>query len=454
MHIPGYKIERELGRGGMATVYLAVQESVGRPVALKVMSAALAADPTFSQRFFHEGKRMGKLSHPSIVSIYDQGVSNHDYYLVLEYIGGGDLKGLIRRGALDPRAAVTIVREIADALGYAHKKETGLVHRDVTPENILFRDNGVAVLTDFGIARAAGGSRLTQMGMAIGKPHYMSPEQARGLTVDGRTDIYALGIVFYEMLTGAVPYDAEETLAIGIKHVTDPVPVLPPALQGFQSLIDRMLAKDPNDRYRTAEELVQAVDNHDPRAKPRTSRPRQTVVMPTATASAAASASGSARSSESATAMKWALIGGAVAVGCFAGFRFIQNQGTVRTVGGGGSAAPPAVPELRVAVPPPIAAPTLAKVEPVSAETTAWTAAQQAASRDAYQSFLNAYPNSSFAALARSRMSKLPPSPGNEDDAWTAAQKVNSKESYERFLKSHPNGTYAVLAQARIKRFK
>ncbi len=208
-------------------MYLAVQESLGRPVALKVMSAALAADRTFSERFIKEARTIALLSHPHIVGIYDVGVHEHTHYLALEYIGGGDLKECIRRGPIAPDKAFRVIREMATALGYAHTN--GFVHRDVKPENILFRENGVAVLTDFGIARTAGGgTQMTGMGMSIGTPHYMSPEQARGKEVDGRADLYALGIVLYEMLTGTVPYDADETFAIGIKHITEPVPVLPP----------------------------------------------------------------------------------------------------------------------------------------------------------------------------------------------------------------------------------
>ncbi len=466
MHIPGYKIEREIGHGGMATVYLALQESLGRPVALKVLSAALAADRSFSERFIREARTIARLSHPNIVAVYDIGVSNHDHYLALEYIHGGDLKSRVRRGALDPRAAVAVAMEIAAALGYAHEK--GFVHRDVKPENILFRESGMAVLTDFGIARAAsGGTRMTGMGMSIGTPHYMSPEQARGVTVDGRSDLYALGVVLYEMLTGAVPYDAEETLAIGIKHVTEPIPKLPPALGGYQSLIERMLAKDPNDRYGTAEELIQDLDHHDPTAKPRASGQRRTVVMSAAEVENAASASASPRASSSGAGLKWALIGGLVAVGSFAAFSAIQNQGVMN--GGGGGVAPAAIPttqaprvtnvetELTKSTGSPPASgalPIQIKDDPAKGELAAWTAAQQTGTRDAYQSFVNAYPSGPFAALARSRMSKLADSGEDERSAWQLAEQTNSRDGYTRFLKAYPKGTYAVLAEARLKRLR
>ena len=526
MHIAGYKIEREIGHGGMATVYLAVQESLGRPAALKVLSAALAADRTFSDRFIREARTIARLSHPNIVAIYDVGISNHDHYLALEYIGGGDLKSRVRQGALDPRAAVAIIREIAAALGYAHVK--GFVHRDVKPENILFRENGMAVLTDFGIARSAGGgTRMTGMGMSIGTPHYMSPEQARGLTVDGRSDLYALGIVLYEMLTGVVPYDAEESLAIGIKHLTEPVPVLTRALRSYQWLIDRMLAKDPNARYRTAEELVLAIDDHDPAPKPRASRPAPTVVMPPARAEPhlggdwrtvvmpaaavgeAATAKKLLRSSNSATALKWALIGGLAAIGSFGAFWFVQNRATVGIPGGGGipgtapatqgsgvtdleaalrkstgavstaqsapaksaQATVPSVPAKTAPPTPPVASaktaqpippvtptkapqPPTEKEDPVNSALTAWQTAQQAGTRDAYQAYLNDYPNSSLAVLARIRISNLSDTDRNEANAWRLAEQANSRGGYERFLKAHPNSTFAVLAKARLNNLK
>jgi len=259
MNIPGYRIERELGRGGMSTVYLAEQESLGRQVALKVMAAALAAEAGFTERFIKEAKTVARLTHPHIVGIYDLGVVEHSAYLALEYVSGGDLKGRLAQGALAPGQALAITRQVAEALGYAHA--TGFVHRDVKPENILFRDDGSAVLTDFGIAKAVGaGTRMTGRGMSIGTPQYMSPEQARGQAVDGRSDLYSLGIVLYEMLSARVPFDAEDTYAVGILHITQPVPELPPSLAACQPLLDRLLAKDPGKRYADATQLIAAID--------------------------------------------------------------------------------------------------------------------------------------------------------------------------------------------------
>ena len=257
--IPGYRIERELGRGGMATVYLAVQESLHRQVAVKVMKPALSADEEFSERFVREARTAAGLRHPGIVAVYDAGIVEHSPYMAMEIVEGGDLKHRLRDGALAPKDAAAIVRQLAAALAYAHGK--GFVHRDVKPENILFREDGSAVLTDFGIARAIGsGTRMTATGLSIGTPHYMSPEQARGQDVDGRSDLYALGVVFHEMLTGRVPFDAQDSFAVGLMHINEPTPQLPPRLDRYQAILDKLLAKAPGDRYATGSELVSDLD--------------------------------------------------------------------------------------------------------------------------------------------------------------------------------------------------
>ena len=259
MNIPGYRIVREIGRGGMATVFLAEQESLGRWVALKVMAPALAANPDFTQRFLKEARTVAQLAHPHIVAIFDVGVADNAHFVALEYVEGGDLKTRLRSGKLAPENARTIARDVATALGYAHGK--GFVHRDVKPENVLFRESGSAVLTDFGIAKALGSAtRMTAVGMSIGTPHYMSPEQARGQPVDPRSDLYALGIVLYEMLTGHVPYEAEDSIAVGIQHVSAPLPRLPDGLSRYQALLHRMLAKQPEQRYPDAAALVAAIE--------------------------------------------------------------------------------------------------------------------------------------------------------------------------------------------------
>jgi serine/threonine-protein kinase PpkA len=255
MNIPGYRIERELGRGGMSTVYLAEQEFLGRHVALKVMAPALAADRSFSERFLRETCTVARLTHPHILAVYDVGSAGHSYYLAMEYVPGGDLKQRLRTGPLPPQDALTAVRQVAQALGYAHAQ--GFVHRDVKPENILFRADGTVVVTAFGIANAVGSDTwIPGMGMSNCTPHYMSPEQARGREVDGRSDLYSLGVVLFEALAGRVPFDAEDTLAIPDAHLNDP----PPHLAKLQPLLNRLLAKNPEARFASAAELVQALD--------------------------------------------------------------------------------------------------------------------------------------------------------------------------------------------------
>jgi len=261
IEIPGYTIQRELGFGGMATVYLAMQDSLQRAVALKVMAPVLAADRTFSERFQREARTIAQLSHQHIVAVYDIGVIEHHHYIAMEYINNGDLKSrIVQQMAIETPEVKRILLDIAQALSYAH--ERGFVHRDVKPENILFRMDGTSVLTDFGIAKATGGGiRMTGAGMSIGTPHYMSPEQARGKEVDGRADFYSLGVMLYEMLTGTVPFDAEDSLAIGIKHISEPVPKLPESKKHFQLIIDRLMAKNPSDRVQNAAELTDLLDN-------------------------------------------------------------------------------------------------------------------------------------------------------------------------------------------------
>lgn len=255
--IPGYKIIRTLGVGGQATVYLAIQKGFDREVALKVMSPALAADPTFGERFIREAKIVAKLSHKSIVTVYDVGESGNFYYLAMEYLPKGDLKKRIDNG-LKTRDCLSIIGKLAKALHFAHEK--GYIHRDVKSENILFNEDDEPVLTDFGIAKASNSStQMTQTGKLIGTPEYMSPEQCRGKTVDGRSDIYSLGVILYEMLTRQVPYTGEDSVAVCIKHVTKPIPQLPQRLTHFQWLLESLMAKDKTKRFQTGGELAAAI---------------------------------------------------------------------------------------------------------------------------------------------------------------------------------------------------
>lgn len=258
--IPGYTIISELGKGGMATVYLAIQQNFGRKVALKIMSPALNADPTFSDRFLREARIVAGLSHPHIVQVYDVGEYDNYHYIAMEYHPGGDLQERIAKG-IGTEEALRTIKQVALALDAAHAK--GYIHRDVKPDNVLFREDGSAVLTDFGIAKPTSKStrQMTQVGKVIGTPKYMSPEQARGLELDARSDIYALGVVFFEMLTGHVPFDGEDPIAIGIKHIKDPVPLLPAGLSAYQDVLETILAKSVEDRYQSARDFAADLDH-------------------------------------------------------------------------------------------------------------------------------------------------------------------------------------------------
>ncbi len=259
LRIPGYIIKRELGTGGMATVYLAVQTSLERQVALKVMAPALAADQQFSKRFLREARTVAGLSHPNIVSIYDVGITKqHYHYFSMQMLPNGDFADRIVKGAPE-REIIRVLQGICLALQYAHAR--GFVHRDVTPGNILFDASDTPILTDFGIARAvSAATRITGTGLSVGTSHYMSPEQARGREVDHRTDIYGLGAMAYEALAGEPPYDGEDGFAIAYSHVFDPIPQLPERLARWQPFIDRAMAKDPDDRFQDVEEVHDVLD--------------------------------------------------------------------------------------------------------------------------------------------------------------------------------------------------
>ena len=256
--IPGYDIEGEIGEGAMASVYLATQRSLERKVALKVMAAALAADPSFCERFLREGKTLARLSHPHTVTIHDIGNVGELYYMAMEYLPNGTLKERIAAG-LTPEQGVALIRQIASALGYAHAQ--GLVHRDVKPANILFRADGTAVLSDFGIAKSLDDrTQFTQAGFAVGTPSYMSPEQARGQEIDGRADLYALGVVLYEILVGKLPYSGTDALSTALAHLTEPLPELPVHHGRYQGVLRKLLAKDPAERFPDAAALLVALD--------------------------------------------------------------------------------------------------------------------------------------------------------------------------------------------------
>ena len=252
-----YRILRRLGRGGMADVYLAEDEELGRRVAIKILNDRHAADEQFVERFRREATNAAGLSHPNIVSIYDRGEAEGTYYIAMEYLEGSTLKDIVlQRGPLDVGEAIGFTRDILDALKVAHRK--GIVHRDIKPHNVMSDSDGRVKVTDFGIARA-GASQMTEVGSIIGTAQYLSPEQARGGVVDARSDLYSVGVVLYELLTGTVPFTGDTPVEIAMKHLsTVPEPPSgrrPEVPLALDQIVLRALAKDPDERYQTAEEM-------------------------------------------------------------------------------------------------------------------------------------------------------------------------------------------------------
>ena len=258
--IPGYQLEREIGVGGMARVYLAIHTALDRRVAMKVMAPALVADPAFSKRFLREARTLAGLTHPNIVAVYDVGATDSLlHYFAMQHLENGDMSARIARG-IPETEVVRIISVIAKALGFAHQR--GVVHRDVTPGNIMFDGANNPVLTDFGIARSEHGStRITQTGVSIGTSSYMSPEQARGGEIDQRSDLYSLGALTFEALTGHPPYKGADGFAVAYAHVFEPIPRLPSYVSHWQSFIDKVLAKDPNERFDNADQFAMGLSD-------------------------------------------------------------------------------------------------------------------------------------------------------------------------------------------------
>ncbi len=259
IEIPGYEVKREIDANNVATVYLAQQASLDREVALKVMAATLAEDPAFAQRFMQEARTLASLAHPHVVAVYDVGVApGNRYYFSMQYLSGGDFAARVQRG-MDDTALFETVEGVAQALDYVHQR--GLIHRDVKPGNILYDVSNMPILTDFGIARAIGtsaGSTGTDFSKVTG--HYISPEQARGATLDARADLYSLGALTYFGLTGKPPYDGVDGFAVAYAHVFEPIPRLPAERAHWQPLIDRALAKEPSQRFASAQEFLDALN--------------------------------------------------------------------------------------------------------------------------------------------------------------------------------------------------
>jgi serine/threonine-protein kinase len=253
-----YRVVRKLGSGGMADVYLAEDEDLGRRVAIKILNDRHANDEQFVERFRREAKNAAGLSHPNIVSIYDRGEAEGTYYIAMEYLDGRSLKELlVARGPMPIADAIAFTRQILTALRFAHRK--GLVHRDIKPHNVMADADGRLKVTDFGIARAGAASQMTEAGSIIGTAQYLSPEQARGTAVDQRSDLYSVGVVLYEMLTGTVPFTGETPVEIAMRHLSDtpqpPSTKRPDVSPDLDMIVLRALAKNPDDRFQTAEEM-------------------------------------------------------------------------------------------------------------------------------------------------------------------------------------------------------
>ena len=257
-----YTVLKRLGSGGIAQVYLAKHAVLARPLVIKVLHRTLAQEPEMRERFRREAEAAARLIHPYICAIADMGTAGDIEYLAMPYYAGGSLADMLsRRKTLSASSAASIAVQVACALDYAHRH--GVVHRDIKPDNILFDEDGNVALTDFGIATARFHGRLTANGRAMGTPHYMSPEQAMGKLVDGRSDLYAVGLLLYEMLLGHPPFDGEDSYAVGYKHVHE-VPVAPDQVDtripaGLSAITMKCLSKQAVDRYDRGFELADAL---------------------------------------------------------------------------------------------------------------------------------------------------------------------------------------------------
>lgn len=260
IQIPNFELTKEIGRGGMSRVYLARQLQPKRDVAIKIVSPGSAPDPTFLASLKLEGDTVAGLNHDNVVTVFACGVVDAHYYLAMEILPGGDLTERIKKG-LRAEDAVEVMIQIGSALEHAHKRQ--VLHRDIKPENVMFHESGKAVLVDFGIAKEGDAeSSFTQVGAVVGTPHYMSPERCMGKPTDARSDLYAMGVMFFEMLTGHKVFEGRDTFAVSYAHVYEPVPPLPPEHARFQAIVNKLLAKDPKDRYQSAGEMVAALKKH------------------------------------------------------------------------------------------------------------------------------------------------------------------------------------------------
>lgn len=253
IEINGYRVIRKIGSGGMSTVYLAERIEDKQQLVMKIMDSKLCEDNEFLMRFIQEYGIISKIDSPHIVKIYDQGFTDRHVYIAMEYFAKGDLRARIKSG-ITPQEALDLLGQVAAALQAIH--ENGIVHRDLKPENIMFRDDGSLAIVDFGIAKLmSDANSLTQTGHILGTPYYLSPEQARGEALDGRSDLYSTGIMFFEMLARRRPFTATTPIAMVSKHLNDPIPRLPAGLERYQELIDILMAKSASERFASAQHL-------------------------------------------------------------------------------------------------------------------------------------------------------------------------------------------------------
>jgi serine/threonine-protein kinase len=274
--IPGYTILSKLGRGGMGVVYKARQNSVDRLVAIKVLSSLLTEDPQFVKRFMNEARAVAKLDHRHIIPVFDAGEAHGLYYFVMEYVEGKDLARIVEEsGPLPEEAARRYLLQTAEALHYVHSK--GMIHRDIKPENLILAKSGLLKLADFGLARTQGSAALTDPGAILGTPRFISPEQAQGVAVDIRSDLYSLGASYYFLLTGQPPYEGPTPVATALKHLNDPIPdpraAKPEVSEASAEIVRRLMQKEPRDRFQTPADLIEAIRGRAPVPKQRSKLP-------------------------------------------------------------------------------------------------------------------------------------------------------------------------------------